>query len=279
MILDPNIPIEAARRTIVYKIRRYINDAGSGKAVVGLSGGIDSALVLALAVEALGKEAVHGILMPSGFSTGSSVTDAEELACNLGVEHETVGIAGIYDKYMEDLALYFNDGVWSTAQENLQARIRANILMAYSNRTGAFLLNTSNKSELSVGYGTIYGDLCGAFMVIGDLYKLQVYEMARLINYEGRAIPESIIAKAPSAELRPGQKDSDTVPDYPVLDPILHALNDEDKSSDELLKAGTDPTVLATVERLMKRSAFKALQVPPVLKVTETPLLAEEKCI
>ena len=279
MVLDPKISIDAVYALLIAKIRRFFADSNASKAVLGLSGGVDSALVLALAADALGAENVHGILMPSKFSTRASVSDAEELSTMNGVKYDIVHISGIYERYMDELQPFFADGRWTTAQENLQARIRANILMAYSNRTGSLLLNTSNKSELSVGYGTIYGDLCGALMVIGDIYKLQVYDLCNYMNSLKRVIPEAILKKAPSAELHPGQKDSDSIPDYSVLDPILFALNEGGKDYETLLKEGVDGNTLTLIANLRKRSEFKTLQVPPVLQVSSRPLLPDFKCI
>lgn len=284
MVLNPKISIDAVHALLISKLRRFFADANATQAVVGLSGGVDSALVLALAAEALGPGNVHGILMPSHFSSKSSVSDAEELAKLNGINYDIIGIGRIYDRYMDELQPFFSDGRWTTAQENLQARIRGNILMAYSNRTGALLLNTSNKSELSVGYGTIYGDLCGAVMVIGDLYKLQVYELCDYMNSIRRVIPDAICKKAPSAELHPGQKDSDSIPDYSVLDPILYALNEGGRDYESILKDGiasahVDGQTLTLIANLRKRSAFKAAQVPPVFQLSTCPLLCGEKCI
>ena len=278
MVLDPKISIDAVHALLIAKIRRFFADSNASKAVLGLSGGVDSALVLALAAEALGPENVHGIMMPSKFSTRNSVTDAEDLSELNGVKYDIIHISRIYERYMDELQQFFADGNWTTAQENLQARIRANILMAYSNRSGSLLLNTSNKSELSVGYGTIYGDLCGALMVIGDLYKLQVYDLCKYMNAEKRVIPDAIMTKAPSAELHPGQKDSDSIPDYSILDPILFALNEEAKDYETLLKAGVDGNTLTLIANLRKRSTFKTFQVPPVLQISSRPLLPDFKC-
>lgn len=259
MILEPSISIEQAHDLLISKIRNYFKGCHMSKAVLGLSGGIDSAVVFALACEALGAGNVRGILMPSHYSTSHSVTDAEQLAVNCGAKYDTVPIGDIYDKYMDSLASYFADGQWSVAMENVQARIRGTIVMAYSNKFGALALNTSNKSELFMGYGTLYGDLCGAIMVIADLYKLQVYELARYINREREIIPENSITKAPSAELKPGQKDSDSLPPYEVLDPVLHALNEEGRSAEEVIASGADRAIVERILRLKAASAFKTL--------------------
>lgn len=281
MILQNNISVSQALETIVTKMRSYFASCGKTKAVLGLSGGIDSALVAAIAAEALGKENVHGILMPSDFSTSHSVSDSIELAVNLDISYEIIPIGEIYQLYMKSLKNMFEDGVWSVAQENLQARIRGMILMAYSNRRDALVLNTSNKSELFTGYGTLYGDLCGAMMVIADLYKLQVYEMSRFINEKAgkELIPQSIIDKAPSAELRPGQKDSDSLPVYEQLDPVLHALHEEGRTAEDVIAGGAPKELVERVLRLKKGSAFKVMQIPPVIVVGEKPIVPDFKCI
>ncbi|NMB37213.1 MAG: NAD(+) synthase [Bacteroidales bacterium] len=280
MILNDNIPIEVAYETIVTKMRDYFNNAGMKKAVLGLSGGIDSAVVMAIACEALGRENVYGLLMPSQFSTLHSVSDAVDLANNLGVEYTIIPIEKIYNRFMREMFSFFEIGKWSVAQENLQARIRGTILMTYSNRFNALLLNTSNKSEISVGYGTLYGDLCGAMMVIADLYKLQVYELAGYINSSsGNVIPASTIQKTPSAELRPGQKDSDSLPPYDILDPILYSLNEEGKSAEEVIAGGADKAIVERIIALKRAYAFKIAQIPPVITVTDKPVVPEYKCI
>ena len=279
MILEPTLPIERVYDILIGKIRSYFEGAGMSKAVLGLSGGVDSALVATLAADALGAENVHGIMMPSGFSTSHSVSDSEHLAANLGISIETIPIAPIYDSTMEAMAHFFADGRWDTTQENLQARIRALILMAYSNRFNALVLNTSNKSELSTGYGTLYGDLAGAIMVIADLYKLQVYELCRYLNRDGERIPEHILTKAPSAELKPGQKDSDSLPEYEVLDRVLHMLCEEEMSEDQVLESFEDKEAAQRAIGLRRKSSFKVMQIPPVLTVGDHPLVPPFKCL
>ena len=279
MILEPNLPIERVHDILTGKIRSYFEGAGLKKAVLGLSGGVDSALVAALAVDALGADNVHGIMMPSGFSTSHSISDSEQLAANLGISTETIPIGPIYDQAIKSMASFFEDGRWDTTQENIQARIRGLILMAYSNRYNALVLNTSNKSELSTGYGTLYGDLAGAIMVIGDLYKVQVYELCRYINRDRERIPEHILTKAPSAELRPGQKDSDSLPEYAVLDRVLHALNEEGLTPEQVMEAAGDKAAAERALSLRRKSSFKAMQVPPVLTVSAAPLLPPFKCL
>jgi NAD+ synthase (glutamine-hydrolysing) len=281
MILDPTREISDVHDLLVWKIRDYFAGAGLKKAVLGLSGGIDSAIVAALAVDALGAENVHGILMPSEFSSLSSVTDSIELANNLGISYDIVPIEKIYKRAMVEMIRFFELGKWSVAQENLQARIRGTILMTWSNRFNALLLNTSNKSELFTGYGTLYGDLCGAMMVIADLYKVQVYELSHHENERhGReVIPEAILTKAPSAELRPNQKDSDSLPEYELLDPVLHALCEEELTPEQVIARGTDAALVERVVKLKKGAAFKVLQIPPVLTVGTHPIVPAFKQI
>ena len=274
-----NSNIDILYANLVKGLSQFFHDQGKEKAVLGLSGGIDSAVVFAIAVEALGKESVHAILMPSPFSTLHSVTDAVELAGNLGVEYSIVPIEAIYNRYIKEFDGLFCGETREITSENLQARIRGDILMAYSNNTGALLLNTSNKSELAMGYGTLYGDLCGAVMVLGDVYKLQTYNIARYINSTREIIPESTISKEPSAELRDNQKDSDSLPRYSILDPILHALLEEGKDPEELIAKGAERILIDRIVKLKKNSSFKIHQIPPVLQVSNYPLLPENKCI
>jgi len=264
---------------IVYSIKRFFNEAGRERAVLGLSGGIDSALVASLAVEALGRENVHGILMPSPFSTVHSVTDSVELAENLGISYSILPIEGIFEKFQAELKDIFNDEPKRLVIENLQARIRGVALMAWTNQNASLLLNTSNKSEIAMGYGTLYGDLAGALMVIADLYKLQVYSVARYINREERIIPESILVKEPSAELSINQKDSDTLPEYSVLDPILYSLIEKKRRATDLIEEGCDISLINRIMHLINSSSFKAHQLPPMIRVGESPILPENKCV
>ncbi|MDP3437938.1 MAG: NAD(+) synthase [Bacteroidales bacterium] len=264
---------------LVRGIELFFRDQGKERAVLGLSGGIDSAVVLSLAVEALGADNVHAVLMPSPYSTLHSVADAVELAGNLNVNHSIVPIEAILNRYINEMEDLFCGDIKGITLENIQARIRANILMAYSNNTGALVLNTSNKSELAMGYGTLYGDLCGALMVIADQYKLQVYSLAHYINSIKKVIPESTITKEPSAELRANQKDSDSLPEYSVLDPILHSLIEEGKSALEIISAGSEMILLDRILKQMASSSFKVHQLPPMLQTGESPLLPPYKCI
>ena len=279
MILEPSLAIADVHDLLVGKIQKYFESAGMKKAVLGLSGGIDSAIVAALATDALGAENVHGILMPSEFSSLSSVTDSIELANNLGISYDIVPIEKIYKRAMVEMIRFFELGKWSVAQENLQARIRGTILMTWSNRFNALLLNTSNKSELCTGYGTLYGDLAGAMMVIADLYKGDVYELAYDINSEKEIIPVSTLTKAPSAELRPGQKDSDSLPDYDIMDPILYEVNEGGKTFKQLLEEGYDKELLDRISSLIGKSSFKIHQIPPILNISSAPVVYREKCL
>ena len=280
MLIHKEFTIEEIRRKLVDGIRSYFEGRGMQKAVLGLSGGIDSAVVAALAVEALGKENVHGIMLPSDFSTLHSVQDAVDLAENLGIDYEVVPISEIYHKFMKSLEPVFKERKeWSVTEENLQARIRGTILMAYSNKFNALLLNTSNKSELCTGYGTLYGDLAGAMMVIADLYKGDVYELAYDINREEEIIPVSTMTKAPSAELRPGQKDSDSLPDYDIMDPILYEVNEGGKTFKQLLEEGYDKELLDRISSLIGKSSFKIHQIPPILNISSAPVVYREKCL
>ncbi|MDR1680801.1 MAG: NAD(+) synthase [Prevotellaceae bacterium] len=269
---------EIIHERLIEGLRQFFLQNKKTDAVVGLSGGIDSAVVAALAVEALGKEHVTGVLMPSQYSTLHSVADAVMLAENLDITHYLIPIESIYHTFIKELAPVFGSRKkMDVTEENLQARIRATLLMAVSNKYDSLVLNTSNKSELAMGYGTLYGDLIGALMVIGDLYKTQVYDTARCLNHSRHVVPLNTLHKEPSAELRPGQKDRDTLPPYPVLDPILHALIDEQLSPDEAIQKGFDPTTVGRVVRQMERVAFKGHQLPLLLKIGDRPLLGSEK--
>jgi NAD+ synthase (glutamine-hydrolysing) len=249
--------------------RDYLRKCGFTKAIVGLSGGIDSALVAAIAVEALGAENVRGVGMPSEFSSSGSITDAEKLAKNLGIELSILPIREIYTQFERSLEPLFAGTSFGLAEENLQPRIRGSLLMALSNKTGALVLTTGNKSEMACGYCTLYGDMVGALAVIGDVYKTEVYALSRWVNREREMIPSDTLTKPPSAELRPGQKDTDSLPPYEVLDPILRAYVEEYSSAEEIMRTqGVDLELVRKVIRLVELSEYKRQQAAPVLKVS-----------
>ena len=249
-------------------VRDYFRKCGFSKAVVGLSGGIDSAVVAAVAVRALGPDNVLGITMPSPFSSRGSVEDSRQLAANLGIEIREISIAEIYQEYLEALEPHFQDRVADTAEENIQARIRGNVLMAFSNKFGYLVLTTGNKSELAVGYCTLYGDMSGGLAVISDVPKTMVYRLARLVNRGRQIIPRSIVDKAPSAELRPNQRDQDTLPPYDILDRILYFYLEELLDQGAIVKRGFRRATVEWVVRAVKASEYKRKQAAPGLKVT-----------
>jgi NAD+ synthetase len=258
----------AIRKALVLGLRDYFRKVGFTKAVVGLSGGIDSAVVAALAAEALGPSNVLGVSMPSRFSSAGSRDDAAALARNLGLEYLTIPIEGIFRSTLDALAPAFAGRPFDTAEENVQARIRGMLLMALSNKFGHLVLSTGNKSELAVGYCTLYGDMAGGLAVISDVPKTAVYRLAAELNREREAIPRASIDKPPSAELRADQKDSDSLPDYAVLDPILRAFVEELKSPEEIVALGYPADVVTRVVRLVERNEYKRRQAAPGLKVT-----------
>jgi NAD+ synthase (glutamine-hydrolysing) len=267
-LFTPQEPIAAVHDALVLGLRDYLHKTGFTQAVVGLSGGVDSAVVCSLAAAALGRENVLGVAMPSLFSSPGSLTDAEKLAGNLGVNFRVIPITPIYQAYLEAFQDHFPVDRVDITLENIQARIRGNILMALSNRFGHLVLATGNKSELSVGYCTLYGDMSGGLSVIGDVPKTMVYELARFINRHGEIIPMSIIEKAPSAELRPDQKDQDTLPPYEILDQIIQLYLVEAHSFEDIVKLGFDPETVRWVIRAIDTNEYKRRQAAPGLKVT-----------
>jgi NAD+ synthase (glutamine-hydrolysing) len=266
----PCVPaaIASIHQALLLGIRDYFDKMGFSKAIVASSGGIDSAVVLALACEALGAENVHALLMPSQFSTSHSVDDAIQLSRNLDNRYDIIAIKDIFDAYESSLKPVFKDLPFNVAEENLQSRIRGAFVMALANKFGYILLNTSNKSELATGYGTLYGDMAGGLGVLGDLYKMQVYALAEYINRNGEIIPENILTKAPSAELRPGQKDSDSLPDYAILDKVLYHYIEGRKGPDEIVALGFDRALVARILRLVNINEYKRNQFCPIIRVS-----------
>ena len=260
--------IDLIYRALVIGIKDYFNKLGFKKAILGLSGGIDSAITTTLAVDALGAENVMVLLMPSQFSSEGSIQDAKELAINLGIQYEIIPIQDVYKSYEKVLQPYFEGLTPNVTEENIQARIRGMLLMAFSNKFNSILLNTTNKSEMSVGYGTLYGDLSGGLAVLADVYKTEVYQLAHYINRKSIRIPINSITKPPSAELRPGQKDSDSLPDYDILDQVLFQYIEKRKGPDEIIEMGFDSVIVLRALKLVNRSEFKRYQSPPVIRIS-----------
>ena len=260
---------EEIGQALILGLRDYIRKCGFKDVVIGLSGGIDSAVTAAIAVEALGKEHVTGIAMPSQFSSQHSIDDARDLARNLGIAFHVAPIADIYAPYETSLDVLFDEHKFDTTNENVQARIRGNLLMAWSNRTGAMVVSTGNKSELAVGYCTLYGDMAGGLALLGDVYKTMVYRVAHWLNRNGVVIPESTMTKPPSAELRPNQTDQDSLPPYDVLDGILKLYIEEWKEVDEIAAAGFDRDLVARILKLVDTAEFKRRQAAPTIRVSQ----------
>ncbi|ULQ51127.1 NAD+ synthase [Flavihumibacter fluvii] len=253
---------------LVLGIRDYFSKMGFSKAILGSSGGIDSAVTLALACDALGAENVRAILMPSQYSTTHSVTDAEQLSRNLGNPYDIIAIKPVYDAFIQSLAPIFGDLPFSVAEENIQSRSRGNLVMAIANKFGYILLNTSNKSELATGYGTLYGDMAGGLSVLGDVYKMQVFALAKYINRNKEIIPVNIITKPPSAELRPGQKDSDSLPEYDLLDKVLYQYIERRQGPTEIIAMGIDEALVKRVLKLVNTNEYKRNQFCPIIRVS-----------
>jgi NAD+ synthetase len=260
---------EAAYRALVLGTRDYVRKCGFKKVLVGLSGGIDSALVAAIASDALGADNVVAVGMPSPYSSAGSIDDSRRLAANLGIRYEVIGISSLFQEFSHALEPLFAGTRPDTTEENIQSRIRGDLLMALSNKFSALVLTTGNKSEMAVGYCTLYGDMVGALAVIGDLVKTRVYQVCRWLNRNGEVIPTAILDKPPSAELRPDQKDTDSLPPYEVLDPILEAYVERYETSEQIARDNGFPLELVQqVVRLVERSEYKRQQAAPVLKVT-----------
>ncbi len=274
--LQSSLPFEQKNTTeislihdaLVLGLKDYFHKSGFKTAVLGLSGGLDSALVAALACEALGAENVLTILMPSIYSSDHSLKDALDLVQNTGCQHRIIPIKDIAAAFENSLSETFEGRETDITEENIQARTRGTLLMAISNKFGNILLNTSNKSEAAVGYGTLYGDMAGSISVIGDVYKTQAFELARFINREREIIPMNTIVKPPSAELRPDQKDSDSLPDYDLLDSVLFQLIEMEKSREDVINLGFEETLVNRVYKLLCNAEFKRFQAPPMLRVS-----------
>jgi len=261
-------PVFLIHKALIKGIRDYFSKTGFKKCIIGLSGGIDSTVVVCLAREALGSENVLALLLPSRYSSEHSITDSVILARNIGVRYEIISIEKPFSAFEEVLANAFEGRKPDITEENIQARIRAVLLMAFSNKFGYILLNTSNKSEAAVGYGTLYGDMAGGLSVIGDVYKTDVYRLAEFINREKEIIPANILKKAPSAELKPGQYDTDSLPEYPVLDSILYQYIELQKPAREITVEGQDQALIMRVLNMINRNEYKRYQAPPVLRIS-----------
>lgn len=267
--IEPTMgPVESIYRALVLGTADYVNKNGFEKVIVAVSGGVDSALVLAVACDALGKDRVKGLYLPSQFSASISGEDAEALCQNLGVELFRLPIEGLFSQYRDLLKPVFKDLPFNTAEENLQSRIRGNIVMAFSNKFNWLVLTTGNKSEMSTGYATLYGDMAGGFAVIKDVLKTVVYDLCQYRNALGAVIPERIITRPPSAELRPDQKDTDSLPEYAVLDRIIRAYVEEDRSVSEIAREIGDEELVKRVARLIDINEYKRRQAPPGVKIT-----------
>ncbi len=260
--------VELMYEALICGVHDFFTKQNFNKAVLGLSGGIDSALTLVLAVEALGKENVLAVLLPSAYSTDHSVNDALQLAQNLGCKHEVLPIEQSFTTILQTLKPQFKETPFNLAEENIQARLRGLLLMALSNKFGYILLNTSNKSEMAVGYGTLYGDMCGGLAVIGDVYKTEVYDLCRYINRKKEIIPINTIHKPPSAELRHNQKDSDSLPEYDVLDMILKLYIEEQRTIQEITENGFDKALVESLITMVNKNEYKRKQAPPVLRLS-----------
>jgi NAD+ synthase/NAD+ synthase (glutamine-hydrolysing) len=259
---------ESVLKALIMGTKDYVHKCGFARAVVGLSGGIDSALTVCIAVQALGKEHVMGVFMPSQYTSKENFEDTETLARNLDIELVRVPISGLFEKYLQELSPVFKDVATEVTGQNIQARIRATLLMALSNKLGHLVLSTGNKSEAAVGYCTLYGDMSGGLAVISDVPKAMVYELAHLINKGGEVIPTRILQKLPSAELKPDQSDQDDLPPYDILDGILKAYIEDNKGPEEIIAMGFDPAIVRETIFRVDRNEYKRYQAPPGLKVT-----------
>jgi len=274
---------ERIHNALIFGIKDYFSKMNFKSAIIGLSGGIDSAVTLVLAVKALGNKNVKALLMPSKFSSDHSVKDAVELAENLSIAYEIINIQSIVDSFEKALKDLFANLPFGIAEENIQSRVRGSLLMAISNKFGDILLNTSNKSEVAVGYGTLYGDMNGSLSVIGDVYKTDIFELSRYINSKREIIPINTINKAPSAELRPNQKDVDSLPEYDILDKILFCYIEQKLVAEEIIALGLDKETVQKVISMVNKNEYKRYQAPPILRISSKsfgsgrrmPLVAE----
>ena len=266
--LKPGLNIDQVYSALIMGIRDYFTKMGFKKAIIGSSGGLDSAVTIALACEALGNKNVLAVLMPSEYSTAHSISDAEKLSKNLNNPYEIIPIKSIYTSFLNELETPFKNLPFSIAEENIQARSRGVILMAIANKLGYILLNTSNKSELAMGYGTLYGDMAGGMSVLGDCYKLQVYELANHINSEKEIIPQHIITKPPSAELRPDQKDSDSLPPYDILDQVIYQYLEKEMGPADIIQLGFDEALVHRVIKNINQNEYKRHQFCPIIRIS-----------
>ncbi|TNE68483.1 MAG: NAD+ synthase [Bacteroidetes bacterium] len=265
---QPKEKVQLMHDALVVGIRDYFRKLGFKKAILGLSGGIDSAVTAVLAAKALGQDNVRVLLLPSQFSSDHSINDARQLAVNLGMQYDIIPIQPVFAAFEQALQAQFAGTAFNVTEENIQARTRGTLLMAMSNKFGNILLNTTNKSEMAVGYGTLYGDMCGGISVLGDVYKMEVYALAEYLNKDGEVIPQNTITKPPSAELRPDQKDTDSLPPYEILDQVLYQYIENRKGPRKLVEMGFDEALVARVLRMVNMNEFKREQAAPVLRVS-----------
>jgi NAD+ synthase (glutamine-hydrolysing) len=261
-------PTEEIYRALVVGLRDYCVKNGFADVVIGLSGGIDSALTATIAADALGSDHVWGVTMPSRFSSDGSISHSKELAANLGIRFDSIPMDGIFSSYLEALGPVFADSEFGVAEENIQSRIRGALLMAISNKHGPMVVATGNKSEMAAGYATLYGDMAGGYAVLKDVFKTLVYELSRWRNRNGEVIPQAIIDKEPSAELRPNQRDSDSLPPYELFDQILERYIEDDMGPAEIVAEGFDAELVRRVARMVDRNEYKRRQAAPGVKIT-----------